>query len=147
HYVTKSCEKIAIVPIGHGDGYKKALVNKGEMLVGGKRAKIIGSISQDQTLINVTDIPGVSEGDEVVLLGKQGKDEITAREVAGWMNSIVDEVVSSLTERIRRVYVRGIEKEGGKNSWVFYLLFHRLLLLLWQLLQNVFCFHCLSVFG
>src|SRR5699024_11723003 len=85
HYVSKSCEKIAIVLIGHGDGYKKALVNKGEMLVGGKRAKIIGSISQDQTLINVTDIPGISAGDEVVLLGKQGKDEITAREVAGWM--------------------------------------------------------------
>ena len=109
NYVTKSFEKIAIVPIGHGDGYKKSLVNKGEMLVGGRRAKIIGSISQDQTLINVTDIPGISAGDEVVLLGKQGKDEITAREVAGWMNSIVDEVVSSLTERIRRVYVRGIE--------------------------------------
>src|SRR5690625_7228190 len=72
NYVTKSREKIAIVPIGHGDGYKKALVNKGEMLVGGKRAKIIGSISQDQTLIKVTEIRSVVEGDEVVLFGKQG---------------------------------------------------------------------------
>lgn len=104
-YITKSYEKVAIVPIGHGDGYKKALVNKGEMLVQGKRAKIVGSISQDQTLINVTNIPEVTAGDEVVLLGKQGNDEITAREIAGWMDSIVDEVVSSLTERIRRVYV------------------------------------------
>lgn len=109
NYVTKSVEKIAIVPIGHGDGYKKYLVNKGEMLVGGKRAKIIGSISQDQTLINVTNIPEVAAGDEVVLLGKQGNDEITAREVAGWIDSIVDEVLSSFTERIRRVYTQGRE--------------------------------------
>lgn len=107
-YVTKSYEKIAIVPIGHGDGYKRSLVNKGKMLVGGRRVKIVGSISLDQTLIDVTNIPDASAGDEIILLGKQGNDEITARDIAGWMDSIVDEVVASLTERIRRVYVHGI---------------------------------------
>ncbi|HLR65606.1 MAG TPA: alanine racemase [Virgibacillus sp.] len=105
NFITKSKTKIAIVPIGHGDGYKKALVNKGEMLVKGCRAKIIGSISQDQTIIDVTEISDVTEGDEVILLGKQGHEEITARDIAGWMDSIVDEVVSSFTERIRRIYI------------------------------------------
>ncbi len=104
-YVTSTREKIAIVPIGHGDGYQRALSNRGEMLVRGKRAPIVGTISLDQTLIDVTNIPDVREGDEVVLLGKQGDEEINAREIAGWMNSIVDEVLSGLMERIRRKYM------------------------------------------
>ncbi|WP_373895546.1 alanine racemase [Virgibacillus sp. CBA3643] len=104
-YVTTEHEKIAVVPIGHGDGYSRALSNKGAMLVRGHRAKIVGTISLDQTLIDVTNIPDVAEGDEVVLIGKQGTDEISAYDVTDWMDSIVDEVVSSLTERIRRVYV------------------------------------------
>jgi alanine racemase len=104
-YVTTSTEKIAIVPIGHGDGYKRALSTKGEMLVNGKRAKIVGTISLDQTLINVTTIPGASVGDEVVLIGTQGEEEISTREVAEWMDSIVDEVVASLMGRVKRVYI------------------------------------------
>ncbi|WP_245835792.1 alanine racemase [Virgibacillus ndiopensis] len=104
-YVTTTTEKIAIVPIGLGDGYQRSLSNKGEMLVNGKRAKIVGTVSLDQTLLDVTPIPGVDVGDEVVIMGKQGDEEITAREIADWMNSIVDEVLASLTQRIRRVYV------------------------------------------
>ncbi|GAB3061124.1 alanine racemase [Virgibacillus ainsalahensis] len=104
-YVTKAHENIAIVPIGNGDGYSRLLSNKGEMLVKGKRAKIVGTISLDQTMIDVTNIPDVKQGDEVVLMGKQGSEEISAYEIADWMDSIVDEVVSSLTERIWRMYV------------------------------------------
>nr|WP_245251716.1 alanine racemase [Virgibacillus litoralis] len=104
-YVTTSAEKIAIVPVGHGDGYQRALSNKGEMLVRGHRAKIVGTISLDQTVIDVTNVPDVCAGDEVVMMGDQGKEEILAREIAGWMDSIIDEVLSSLMERIRRVYV------------------------------------------
>lgn len=96
--------KIAIVPIGHGDGYSRALSNKGEVLVRGRRAPIIGTISLDQTFIDVTDIPNVTEGDEVVLIGKQGNDWISARDVAFWMDSIVDEVLAGILERVRRVY-------------------------------------------
>ncbi|WP_240508078.1 alanine racemase [Virgibacillus indicus] len=104
-YVTETTKKIAVVPIGHGDGYQRALSNKGEMLVGGKRAKIIGTISLDQTLIDITNIPNVKVGDEVVLLGSQGDEMISARDIAGWMDSIVDEVLAGLMERVRRVYV------------------------------------------
>lgn len=75
-YITKTGETLAILPIGHGDGYKRALSNKGTVLVAGKRAKIVGTISLDQTIIDITDIPDVYEGDEVVLIGKMGADTI-----------------------------------------------------------------------
>ncbi|MEN1967475.1 alanine racemase [Lentibacillus sp. N15] len=104
-YVTKTTEKIAVVPIGHGDGYQRILSNKGEMLVRGKRARVVGTISLDQTLINVTGISDVQEGDEVVLIGKQENDHISANDVADWMNSIVDEVLAGLMGRITRIYV------------------------------------------
>src|SRR5699024_8325913 len=104
-FITNRDSKIAVVPIGLGDGYSRSLSNKGEVLVRGMRAPIIGTISLDQTFIDVTDIPGVTEGDEVVLIGKQGDDEITARDVATWMGSIIDEVLAGILERVQRVYV------------------------------------------
>lgn len=102
---TKSTDKIAVIPIGLGDGYQRSLSNKGEMLVRGKRAKVVGTITLDQTLIDVTHIDGVREGDEVVIMGHQGDEQILAREIAGWMGSIVDEVLASIMERIQRLYV------------------------------------------
>lgn len=103
-YVTNSIEKIGIIPIGLGDGYKMALSNKGEVLIKGKRAKIIGSISLDQTFINVTDIPDVELDDEVILIGSQDNEQISAKDIAGWIDSNVDEVLASLMSRIHRVY-------------------------------------------
>ncbi|HEX6594219.1 MAG TPA: alanine racemase [Bacillota bacterium] len=106
HYVTKKDETIAILPIGHGDGYQRRLSNKGEVLVNGKRAPIVGMISLDQTMIDVTHIPNVSVGDDVVLIGTMDAEEIMTYDVARWMGSIVDEVTSSLTERILRQYLK-----------------------------------------
>lgn len=104
-YVTRKTEKIAVVPIGIGDGYQRILSNRAEMLVRGRRAQVVGSISLDQTFLNVTGIPDVAEGDEVVIIGKQGTDAILATEVAGWMDSIVDEVLAALMPRVPRFYV------------------------------------------
>lgn len=104
-YVTKKNEKIAVVPIGLGDGYHLALSNRGKMLVRGQRAGIVGAISLDQTLIDVTHIDGVTEGDEVIIMGKQGDDEILAPQIADWMGSNVDEVLASLMMRIQREYI------------------------------------------
>ncbi|WP_174614359.1 alanine racemase [Virgibacillus ihumii] len=104
-YVTKKKEKIAVVPIGLGDGYHLALSNKGQMLVRGQRAGIVGSISLDQTLIDVTNIDGVSEGDEVIVMGRQGDNEILAPQIADWMGSNVDEVLASLMMRVQREYI------------------------------------------
>lgn len=102
-YVTGGHEKIGILPIGHGDGYKRALSNNGEVLIRGQRANIVGTISLDQTFLNVTEIPNVKEGDEVILIGKQERDFISARELANWINSNVDEILSSLMPRINRI--------------------------------------------
>ncbi|WP_077328251.1 alanine racemase [Virgibacillus siamensis] len=103
-YITKDTEKIAVVPIGLGDGYHRALSNKGQMIVRGKRARIVGAIALDQTLIDVSHIEGVTEGDTVTIMGKQGDKEIFAPQIADWMNSNVDEVLSSLMQRIQREY-------------------------------------------
>lgn len=104
-FVTDKEIKMAVIPIGHGDGYSRALSNKGNVLIRGMRGPIIGTISLDQTFVDVTAIPDVTEGDEVILIGKQCDEEITARDVAGWMDSIVDEVLAGILERVKRVYV------------------------------------------
>lgn len=102
NYVTKTAEKIAVLPIGHGDGYKRGLSNRAEVLIKGMRAPIIGTISLDQTFINVTDIPDVKIGDEVILIGTQKNESITASELAAIIGSNTDEVLSSLMARIQR---------------------------------------------
>jgi alanine racemase len=99
--------RVATVPVGYGDGYKRLLSNRGEMLVRGKRAKIIGRICMDQTMIDVTDIEDVQVGDEVVLIGSQGQECIAAEEVAKWSETISYEVLCSLSDRIPRIYVDG----------------------------------------
>ncbi|WP_068674816.1 alanine racemase [Oceanobacillus sp. Castelsardo] len=104
-YETKQDEKIAIIPIGHGDGYKRGLSNKGYVLVRGKYAKVVGTISLDQTFINVTNIPNVQEGDEVILIGTQGDNTISARDIAKWIQSNVDEILASIMQRINRIYI------------------------------------------
>ncbi|MCR1835366.1 alanine racemase [Oceanobacillus caeni] len=104
-YVTKQDEKIAIIPVGHGDGYKRGLSNKGYVLVRGRFAKIVGTISLDQTFINVTNVPNVQEDDEVILIGTQGKHTISARDIAKWTHSNIDEVLASIMQRIKRKYI------------------------------------------
>lgn len=104
-YVTSRPAKIAVIPIGMGDGYHKSLTETGKMLVGGKRVPIAGTVSLDQTMIDVTEVPKAAAGEEVILLGRQKDAIITARDIAGWMSSIVDEVLAGLTERVSRVYV------------------------------------------
>ena len=104
-YVSAKNEKIGILPIGHGDGFKRSLSNRGEVLIHGKRAPIIGTIALDQTFVNITDIIGAKEGDEVILIGSQGNERITARELANSIGSNVDEVLASLMQRIPRKYI------------------------------------------
>ncbi|WP_085991610.1 alanine racemase [Oceanobacillus senegalensis] len=104
-YVTKGQETIGIIPIGHGDGYKRRLSNNGHVLIRGKRVEIVGTISLDQTFINITNLIDAKEGDEVVLIGRQGQEEISARDIADWIHSNVDEVLASLMYRIKRKYI------------------------------------------
>ncbi|MDW7674435.1 MAG: alanine racemase [Bacillota bacterium] len=97
---------VATLPLGYGDGYNRMLSNKGEVLVKGKRAPIIGTICMDQFMVDITDIPSkVKIGEEVVLLGKQGDEEITIEEIAkktcGFINY---EYMVLIQDRVPRVY-------------------------------------------
>jgi alanine racemase len=107
---TYRCEKettIAVLPVGYADGYSRRFSNRGEVLIRGKRAKIAGIVCMDLTMADVGEIPGVQAGEEVVLLGKQGPEEIGAAELAGWAGAIPYEVLCGIGRRVPRVYLRG----------------------------------------
>jgi alanine racemase len=103
-YVTPAYERIAVIPIGYADGFRRKPVNWGEVLVRGRRAPIVGRVCMDQCMINVTHIPGVKMGDEVVLIGSQGDDQIQAEEVALKLGTNNYEVTSMVMARVPRVY-------------------------------------------
>ncbi len=103
-YVTKSRERIAVLPIGYADGFRRKPNHWGEVLVRGQRAPIVGRVCMDQTMIDVTHIPGVARGDEVMLIGAQGDDRIRAEDVALRLGTNNYEVVSMLMARVPRVY-------------------------------------------
>lgn len=105
-FTTARSSLIATVPVGYADGYSRALSNRGQMLVGGQKAPIVGRVCMDLTMIDVTDIPGVSIGDEVVILGQSGNQQITADEIASLTGTINYEVLTSIGSRVRRVYLR-----------------------------------------
>ena len=100
--------RIATVPMGYADGLSRQLSNRGHLLVRGRRAPLVGAVSMDMSMIDVTDIPGTSLRDEVVVLGAQegalGKDAITADEIAAHGGTIAWEVLTSVSRRVPRFY-------------------------------------------
>ncbi len=103
-FTTKRESLIATLPIGYADGYSRQLSNKGEVLVRGRRAPVIGRVCMDFMMVDVTNIPKVSLGDEVILMGRQGRQQITAEEIAEKTNSISYEVLCLVGKRVPRVY-------------------------------------------
>jgi len=103
-FVTRRESLIATLPIGYADGYSRGLSNRGEVLIGGRRAPVIGRVCMDYIMADVTDIPKVAPGDEAVLMGRQGREEITAEEVADKVGSISYEVFCLVGKRVPRVY-------------------------------------------
>jgi alanine racemase len=103
--VTRRRSRIAVVPVGYADGYAWRLTGKAEALVRGRRVPIAGSVTMDMTLLDVTDA-GAELGDEVVLLGRQGEEEITATELAAHAGTISWEILCHLGLRLPRRYVR-----------------------------------------
>jgi alanine racemase len=101
-YVTKGEEKIAIIPVGYADGFRRGPHNWGEVLVHGQRAPLAGRVSMEKSAINVTHISGVSVGDEVVLLGRQGDQTITAEEVANRVGTNNYEIITGILPRVSR---------------------------------------------
>lgn len=103
-YITKKHTTVAVLPIGYGDGYPRNLSNKGEVLIRGRRFKISGTICMDQMMVDVGDFV-VKVGDEVVLIGRQKKEIITAEELARLSGTIPYEIVCGIGNRVPRVYV------------------------------------------
>jgi alanine racemase len=103
-FITQRESLIATLPIGYADGYSRLLSNRGAVLVRGKRAPVAGRVCMDLTTIDVTDIDEVQQGDEVILLGRQGDVTISADEMASWANTISYEILTSIGARVPRIH-------------------------------------------
>lgn len=104
-YVTKAPAHIAVLPVGYADGYNRQLSNRGRVIVRDHYAPIVGSISMDLTLVDVTGIPGVSVGDEVILLGSSDGMSVDALEHARMANGSPYEILCNISKRVPRRYV------------------------------------------
>jgi Alr-MurF fusion protein len=102
-YRTAAPTRVATLPVGYADGFRRAPANWGEVLVRGQRAPLLGRVCMDQCMVDVTHIPGVEQGDEVTLIGRQGADELTAQAVADRLGTSAYEVVSALLARVPRL--------------------------------------------
>ncbi len=106
-WVSSRTSRIATLPVGYADGYPRAMTGKAEVLVRGKRAPVVGTNCMDLCMIDVTDVPGVALEDEVVLMGTQGDEAITAYDLARWAGTIPYEIVCGVGPRVPRAYVGG----------------------------------------
>lgn len=106
-FVTNKQTRIVTIPVGYGDGYRRSLSNRGSVLIKGKRFPICGTICMDQFMVDVGDHE-VFVGDEVVLIGKQGNEEISLKEVAQLCDTIPYEILCMLNERIPRIYNKSV---------------------------------------
>jgi alanine racemase len=104
-YKTASMATIATIPVGYDDGYSRLLSNQGVALIHGRRVPVVGRVCMNLTMLDVTALGGVALGDEVILLGAQGKERITAEELAEKGGTISYEVYCSLGNNNRRVYI------------------------------------------
>ena len=115
-FVSEKKMRIATIPVGYADGYPRSLSNKGWVLIRGKKAPIVGRICMDQFMVDVTDIDGVSFGDTVTLIGRDGNETITVEELGELSGRFNYEFVCDLGKRIPRVYV----KNGSISEQVDY---------------------------
>jgi len=104
-FVTTRRSRIAVLPVGYADGYSRKLSNRAQVLIAGRRAPVCGRVCMNATMVDVTDLPPVHTGDEVVLLGQQGDEKITADEMAQWMETISYEVLCLFGSFNERVYI------------------------------------------
>lgn len=103
-FTSKKRMKVAILTAGYGDGYLRAGSNKAQVIIKGKRCNVVGRITMDQMIADVSAVPDLSPGDEVVLIGTQGNEKIDVCEIAEWFGTIPYEVFTSITYRVPRIY-------------------------------------------
>ncbi|MCC6139034.1 MAG: alanine racemase [Nitrospira sp.] len=103
-FVAKRPTRVAVLPIGYADGFNRRLSNRGAVLIHGRRANVIGTVCMDMVMIDVTDIHETTVGDDVVLIGRQGADRITAADLAEWTGTIPYETLCAIGVRVPRRY-------------------------------------------
>jgi alanine racemase len=104
-YVTKAPSRIAVLPVGYADGFNRALSSRGRVIVRESYAPIVGRISMDLTLVDVTGLPGIEVGDEAILLGSSDGLTVDAREHAALANTVVYEILCGISKRVPRRYI------------------------------------------
>lgn len=109
-YTDREATKVATLAVGYADGYSRSLSNRGIVLIGGKRCRVIGRVCMDHIMVDVTDCEGVKEGDEAILMGTDGVNSVWADEIAEMTGTISYEVLCALSKRVPRVYLKdGVE--------------------------------------
>ncbi|MGA1796400.1 MAG: alanine racemase [bacterium] len=111
-YICPSDKVIAVIPVGYSDGLARCMSTKIHVLVRGVRAPVVGTVCMDMSLVDITGIDGVGIGEEVVLIGNQGSECITAHDWAAWQNTIPYEVLCAVGPRVKRIYRR---EEGARE--------------------------------
>ena len=107
---------IGVVPVGYGHGYPLRLSGRGAMLISGRRVPIVGRVTMDMTMVDLTDLPAIpAEGDDVVLVGRQGEETISFHDLAGWADTICYEVMCMISKRVPRTYFRRGKVETFKT--------------------------------
>ncbi|MDD4004867.1 MAG: alanine racemase [Elusimicrobiaceae bacterium] len=104
-YRCRGLARVATVPAGYGDGYTRALSNRAEIVVRGRRCRVIGNITMDMLMADVSAVPDAAVGDEAVLIGRQGGEAITAAELAGLAGTIPYEITTAISARVPRVFI------------------------------------------
>lgn len=114
-YVTRWWERLATLPVGYADGYSRGLSNRGAVLIGGRRAPVVGRVCMDQIVVSVPAGVEVRQGDEAVLIGRQGDEAISADDLAGWLGTINYEILCAISKRVPRYY-RGRPAAGAWSA-------------------------------
>jgi len=115
-FTTSRDSTIGVVPVGYGHGYPFALSNRGEMIISGRRVPIVGRVTMDMTMVDLTDLPAApAPGDEVILVGASGEVAITFHDVAAWADTICYEIMCGISKRVPRTYFRKGKVETYKS--------------------------------
>ena len=100
HFVAERTTRIAVLPVGYADGYRRSFEGKAHVLIQGRRAPVVGTVCMDLCMIDVTDFEDVTQEDEVVLMGSQGEETISTYELARWADTIAYEITCGISDRV-----------------------------------------------
>jgi len=115
-FTAKRPTRMAVLPVGYGHGYPLRMSNRGHVIVGGKRVPILGRVTMDMTMVDVTDVtPTPQPGDEVILMGVQKKAVISVGDIAAWVDGIPYEILTGISKRVPRTYYRDGKLEIYKS--------------------------------